>query len=684
MNISPKQGSIDKMYEDALLGFIITDPSKMLETSQILPSEDYFANPDNRATYAIFLKLYEEDRFPSSPALMVKELYTGGSKGARKRFATENEAARYVNHLIDASTVDAAKFRPSAYKEYAEQIKWTKQKNDIVTMSKDALGQVDEVSYNDREEFINKLEDDIAGISMSVHGSDGLKSISEMTAGVSEQLEALHNGKQLESGVKTGIDGLDTLLNGLKGGEVCVLAARPSAGKTTLSMQIAYNVATEKPKKKDDPQNAVLMFSLEMMEDQLVSRLIATVGRINMQSFIDEYQHLVSDDGNYYKNTYSADFQNRMRSKLEEQYTRTQIALDEIKKIPIYPTTESGLTPNAIKSMVMSKKKALERDNKKVALIIIDYLQLMTPNLQKRNASRTEEVGDMSRKMKLLAKELDVPVLLIAQLNRNADVDKRPELKDLRESGSIEQDADKVIFIWNEHALQSPSDFTEYRDDASKREALRKEQMKTVITVAKNRQGEIGDVHVIFDKGFQTFISQSDSYSALGEQFDDFAEKYYQKTRTEDIFWPLREGEIPRRFESHRHPMIMENPYLTNDGRVVRLKRMGDNGNSGANVEVRTNINTSKLNKKKKPPTEDKIVPRQVISEIDDTKTDFAELPDDDTDEEENIEATVNDIRNKHNSLRTSSRSHKTYDMRAMQSALDDIVNDSGDDSDDG
>lgn len=557
-------------YEHALLGFILTDPDKMLEVGEILPNSDYFTDPMNRCAYALFLKLYNENKFPGSPALMVSELVSNKDATA---FNDIDESGRYVNKLIDAPSTYATKFNPRAFREYAEAIKWQKESRDLAQFGRELSANSLNISVNDKESYVDEIENRLASITLSTHGNEGLKHISFMTGSLEEQLATLHSGMKLAAGVPTGLDTLDKTLNGLKGGEVCVLAARPGQGKTTLSMQIAYNVAKMPP--ENGKKKAVLIFSLEMMEDQLTSRFVANIGRINMQAFMSEYQHYVDD--HYYKRTYGEAFENKMKAKLDEQYDRTQIALEEMHGLPIYPTTESSLTPNAIKSMVMQKKHELEMKGETVGLVIIDYLQLMQPATSKSNASRTEEVGDMSRKMKILAKDYDVPVLLLAQLNRNADVDTRPTLKDLRESGSIEQDADKVIFIWSENATKSASDFTEYQDEQARYEALRKEQMKIIISVAKNRQGECGDCPVIFDKGFQTFISQSSEYSSTGESFAEFAEKYYQKTRTEDIFWPLRAGEIPSEYESHRFPSLPENPYLDPMGKVVTLANAQSN-----------------------------------------------------------------------------------------------------------
>lgn len=1010
-DVTPQDGILNTAYENALLGFVLVDPDKMLEVSEILKAPDYFTQPANRTAWEIFLKLFREDRFPGSPMLMISELH----RGAKAQFPTEAEAAAYVNRLLDAPTTGAKKFNPKSFVEYAEYIKWERDKKKLNTIADEIKAASSTTNVADKEEFLNGIEDQIAEVTMNVHGKDHLMHISEITGALEEQLARLKRKEKLGGGVMTGIDMLDKTLNGLKGGEMVVLAARPAMGKsvvscsilkcfdpvenkvyekeikdlipgeyvynrhgkpvevlgvypqgkldayeltfsdgrtaissedhiwpywqrtrengvrvekifnktlgemieqgiihvkpnekddptrrnrarfampineavempeqshklhpyvmgvflgdgcknesgvfelssafpehvdevakllgannvkkdkhsyswyfykngsrirvsdiddmyeqllshtycgnkyipqeylfdsidnrwellrglmdtdgsiyqepwrhslifnttseqlaydfrslcnslgliahigvtdrreqkrlspygkeyirksveyvvsircpnelkpqfftikhklarakeavehgatrsakydriqlkkveklpekqemvcimvddpehlflcndylvthnTTLSMQVAYNVAQTTT---DGKPNAVLIFSLEMMEDQLMSRMVATAGRINMKSFMEEYEHLIDD--NYYARAYSKSFEDKMQKKLDTQFQRAELALDYVKGLPIYTTTEAGMTPNSIKSLVMQKKREIEKKGENLALVVIDYLQLIVPALMKANASRTEEVGDMSRKMKLLAKEFDVPVLLLAQLNRNADVTERPNLKDLRESGSIEQDADKVMFIWSEHSDKSPSDFAEYREDAARVEALRREQQKVTISVAKNRQGESGDVPVIFDKGFQTFVSQSDEYAANNEQYEEFAAKYYQKTRTDDLFWPLKVGEIPEEMERFRNPLIRECPYLAPDGRLITMVNEGEGGHGSMSIQSNPitpgsqNVDpTGNLHGNAAPTGElDRSIPSQPPV-IDDVAVCFEELDDDD------------------------------------------------------
>ena len=905
VTVNYEQGLENKMYEDALLGFILIEPERMLDVVEILPDASFFADPTNRAAYAIFLDLHAKDAFPSDPALTIRELYTGGNAKNKKHFTTMAEAERYVVSLLDAPISN--KFDPNLYKEYAQRIKWTNDVLKIKGVAMSLLSEVEKVPFNEREEFISAAETKFGDITMSVHDKEGLVHISDMTNSVRTVLENFHQGIAPTAGVKTGIGSIDRMIGGFNPGEVIVLAARPAAGKanvngtkvyttaglkniediranedrvynrfgqpvdvigvfpqgklrvykvvledgrevlcndehiwavcrddtregraivrlqnmtvremldapagefcfsipmngavelperelpsnpyemgrtlgesgnripeeyllasidqrrellrglveavglvgeghvklrfaegpdvlvkdvrrlvfslgipntlteedgqcvldmscsekleadsacatvgierienlgyeaemtclyvvdpsadlslreeydsiigetdgnrhpdehvflvgeecipthnTALSLQIAYNIAS-RPNDVDGKRNAVLMFSLEMMEDQLVNRMIALMARVNTDMFNKEYQKLLQG---YYRETWSASYEKQMKDKLEEQYWRSIIALKHLDTLPFYSTTTSGLSVNAIKSMILQKQREVSKKGQKLGLVIIDYLQLMTPGLTKANASRTEEVGDMSRRIKVIAKEFNVPILLLAQLNRDAEVNERPQLKNLRESGSIEQDADKVMFIYNPNALKTAAEFTDYQDDNAKYEALNRELMKEFISVAKNRQGNSGDCEVLFDKGFQTFVSQSDGYSGGGETFDEFAIKYYDKTRSgADIFWPLTDDKMIPELLQHRSPEIQELPWLKSDGTVQYSK---DKPSGSMRVQssrpARPNPGYTPPQQQAKPQY-DKSAPA-ALPELDDLETEFGELEEEET-----------------------------------------------------
>lgn len=560
-----EMAAIRKENEVAIIAAILADNSRMVEIAEVLDSSKYFTDRQNGFIYSVLLDLYNskgEKDFCGSP-LMLSGIIAARDK--RKIFGVDSESvSKYINEIVDAISTDATRYNVKEYKKYANIIKWDWQKDQIAMSAKELANQAVRVNLDDREDFIGRIEDGVGALSMSVHDKNGLERISDMTKGIENELLMLHRGEMLPPGTMTGIKPLDQTLNGLKGGEVCVLCGRPALGKTALSMQIAYNVATTKPKDSNDPQNAVAIFSLEMMEDQLISRLISTISRVNMNTFVDHYQKLLSEE---YQNKYGKKFADKMKSMLNAQYDRIEVALKAIKELPIYPTTESGLSANSIKSMLMQKQRELECNHQKLALVVIDYLQLMIPTTNKKNASRTEEVGEMSRKVKLIAKEFDVPILLLAQLNRNADPYKKPEMKDLRESGSIEQDADKIITLYCENLDPNKLDVSIYQDPQSQREALKKERMKIKLSVLKNRQGGMEDIDLIFDRDFQAFIAPE----SVDEDFDGFFETYYQKSRNDDLFYPLSDAQIPAEYVSIRRPLFRESNYLTNDGRVLTL-----------------------------------------------------------------------------------------------------------------
>jgi len=253
----------------------------------------------------------------------------------------------------------------------------------------------------------------------------------------------------LEEGLPTGFDSLDNIIGGLVGGRLYVLAARPGVGKSSAAITIAKNVSLQ-------GKGSVLVYSLEMTEDEISDRIISSTAAVSSSSLRT--------------NTMNAD-----------EYGRVFRAIGQVENADLFIDDDGSLTLTELRA-----KARRFTATHKVALIVVDYLQLMT--LDGRNVdNRQLEVSSISRKLKALAKELDVPALVLSQLNRDVESrkDKRPQLSDLRESGAIEQDADVVGFLFFD-----PDD-----------------QTKTLATLAieKNRQGPRGEVQLVFTPEFTRF-----------------------------------------------------------------------------------------------------------------------------------------------------------------------------------
>ena len=287
--------------------------------------------------------------------------------------------------------------------------------------------------------------------------NESLEHIGTIILKVFDRLTELSESDSDISGQSTGLHDLDKFINGLNKSDLMLLAARPAMGKTSLALNIALNVAKKYPKK------TVAFFSLEMSKEQLVTRLLSN------ESFVDN-----------------------------KKLTTGQLTVDEWTKIGIASSalsqTDIRVDDNPSLSVAEMNAKCRRIDN--LGLVVIDYLQLMTSAGTKTaaNENRQQIVSDISRSLKIMAKELNVPILCLSQLSRanESRQDKRPMLSDLRESGAIEQDADEVLFI--------------YRDDYYNKNS--EEQNVAEVIVAKNRHGEVGTVKLQWLPQFTTFADR--------------------------------------------------------------------------------------------------------------------------------------------------------------------------------
>jgi len=272
-------------------------------------------------------------------------------------------------------------------------------------------------------------------------------------------------------GLSTGFLKFDEMTGGLHGGELFILAARPAMGKTALALNVALHVATNRANPK-----AVAVFSLEMSKESLLTRLICSLARVDQQKF-------------------------RMGYLNQEERRRLSFAATELIEAPLFIDDTSGTTV-----MDINAKLRKLRNQADLGLAVVDYLQLMPAPLLGRNSNRTQEVGALSRGMKLMAKDLNIPFLVLSQLSRAPEQrpgDHKPQLSDLRESGSIEQDADLVGFIYRPEIYQP------------EREDLRG---LAELIIAKQRNGPTGKVPLVFLREFTKFENRvSDIEDEPGE-----------------------------------------------------------------------------------------------------------------------------------------------------------------------
>jgi replicative DNA helicase len=319
-------------------------------------------------------------------------------------------------------------------------------------------------------DILDAAEKSIFRISSTLNTKNAFMSIKQSLVETVEQIEYLREHKDEVRGVPTGFPDLDNLLAGLQKSDLIILAARPSMGKTTFALDIVRNIALSGV--------PVGIFSLEMSAQQLVQRMLSAESRVDAWAIRTGH------------------------GLTNQHFTTLQEAASRLQKAPIYIDDQAG---NSIVKM-RSVARRLKSEHG-LGLIVVDYLQLMTTS--KNYDNMVNQVTEISRSLKQLARELDVPVLVLSQLNRAVETrGGKPRLSDLRDSGSIEQDADLVMFIHREDRFKDEKDFI------------------TDILIEKHRNGAVGSVQLLFDAKTTSFLSMDKAHAAglapKTTSFDDF------------------------------------------------------------------------------------------------------------------------------------------------------------------
>ncbi|MGH7218522.1 MAG: replicative DNA helicase, partial [Candidatus Microsaccharimonas sp.] len=320
-----------------------------------------------------------------------------------------------------------------------------------------ASGEISELGYNEEtttQELLQQAEAELFSVSDQSLKQD-LTSLESILTDSFDRLEELHRNKGALRGVRTGYRDLDNMTAGLQRSDLIILAARPAMGKTTLVTNLAYNVATI-------AKQPVLMFSLEMSKEQLVDRMLADASGVDSWNI-------------------------RTGNLSDDDFGKLSEAMGEMAEAPIYIDDTPGVSV-----LEMRTKARRAAHDQPLGLIIIDYLQLMQGS-GRHDGNRVQEVSEISRGLKLLARELNVPVIALSQLSRTVESrsPQIPQLADLRESGSIEQDADIVMFIYREA----------YYNPETERENV------TDLIIAKHRNGPVGKVELYFHPERLRFMS---------------------------------------------------------------------------------------------------------------------------------------------------------------------------------
>ncbi len=439
----------DLESERALLGSLLLSPESMFEIVDLVNRESFYAEK-----HSIIFEAIEELMNKKDPV----DLLTVSTKLREQKLFEQVGGAQYLSELL--SLVGSS----ANIKYYATIIR----KKDLLRRLISASDHIAEISFNEEHELEHILEASekkIYDLTSKGTGSQRLTSIGEMMEETWARIEKLadSDGSHLR-GVPSGFKGLDDKLAGFQNSDLIILAARPSVGKTSLALDIARNAAV----KSNIP---VAVFSLEMSRQQLVDRMLAA------QSQVDGWKLRTG------------------KFTLEDEFERLQTGMHELMQAPIFIDDKPANT-------IMNMRSVLRRLNsdKKIGLIIVDYLQLM--GTTKSYDNMVNQVTEISRSLKGLAKEFDVPVIALSQLSRAVESrGGRPRLSDLRDSGSIEQDADVVLLIHRED---------KYGENNEKKNIVE-------ILIEKHRNGPTGVVELAFDDKKASFLTVEKS------EFGDFA-----------------------------------------------------------------------------------------------------------------------------------------------------------------
>lgn len=426
--------------EASLLGALLIDSNAIVKVADNIRATDFFEKR-HELIYAAMVQLYEQ-RHAIDVLTLTDRLRTSG----------QIEAAGGPGYLTELTN-----FVPTAAhaEQYADIVAQKSLRRRLISASQE-ISDLSRDESRQLHELIEVAEMRLFDVSQK-HVKQDIISLETILAESFDRLDDLHKDKQKIRGLSTGYKDLDNVLAGFQRSDLIILAARPSMGKTALALNFAHNVAVQS-------QQPVLVFSLEMSKEQLVDRLLS------MESGVDAWALRTG-------NLTDADFE-----KIGQ-------AMGVLSEAPIFIDDSPGITISELRT-----KARREAHRHELGLIIVDYLQLMTGTARMgSDGNRVQEISEISRGLKGIARELNVPVLALSQLSRSVESrsPQIPQLADLRESGSIEQDADVVAFIYRE----------EYYNPDTDRKKI------TDILIKKHRNGPTDNVELYFDNERQRFRS---------------------------------------------------------------------------------------------------------------------------------------------------------------------------------
>lgn len=417
----------DTIAEQAVLGSMLVDKDAVIAAVEILVPEDFYRE-DNKEIYAAMMELYGLGKHID----MITIIDQLKLRGTLEKVGDATYIATLIDNVPTTSNIESY---VKIVEEKSVLRKLIKVANDILKMGYGQTEEVDTIIEQTEKKVFDVLQD---------RNARGYSSLREVLVTAFDTIEKMYQNKNKVSGIESGFIDLDKKISGLNPSSLIILAARPAMGKSAFVLNIAEYVAMH-------DKVPVMIFSLEMSKEEIANRMLASESEVDSMK-IKNGNDLTSED-----------------------WLKLGQASGRLSDIPLYIDDTPGLTSAELRAKC--RKAKLEKN---IGLVIIDYLQLMESKT--KSPSRQQEISEISRSLKILAKELQIPVIALSQLSRATEsrTDHKPMLSDLRESGAIEQDADIVMFI--------------HREDYYNPETEKKNIAEIII--AKNRSGETGSVEL--------------------------------------------------------------------------------------------------------------------------------------------------------------------------------------------
>lgn len=439
--------------ESSVLGGLLLDNAAWDRVNDVVTGNDFYRY-EHRAVFESVSALVNAGK-PADVITVYEHLQSTGK-------AEEVGGLTYLNAL--------AQYVPGAgnIRRYAEIVRDRSILRRLVSTSEEISANAFNTQGRPVSSILDEAEQKIFNIGEEgARTKQGFQSMDSLVVSLLDRVQEMADNPNDVTGVPTGFYDLDRLTAGLQAGDLIVLAGRPSMGKTALAINMAEHVALNEGL-------PVAVFSMEMGAAQLAVRIVGSIGRI--------------DQGHL-----------RTGKLTDDEWPRLSEAIEKLRTISLYIDESAGLTPGELRA----NARRLARQCGQLGLVVVDYLQLMSGSAGSEGENRATELGEISRGLKMLAKELQCPVIALSQLNRSVETrpDKRPMMSDLRESGAIEQDADIIMFI--------------YRDEYYTKEACKEPGVAEVI-IAKQRNGPTGMVKLAFLNKITKFESLA---SSAGENF---------------------------------------------------------------------------------------------------------------------------------------------------------------------